>query len=78
MLKRLEGSILLIIIGEVLFWALSYFSNNDNSNFSEFTSGVLLGLSVGMKVIGIMILLFSIIKYRKNENKIDSIKDSKK
>ena len=67
MLKKLKMSAGLIIIGEVLYWALYYFSSNDNSNFSEFTSGVLLGISVGMKVIGILLLLFFIVNYKKNE-----------
>ena len=44
MLKKLKMSAGLIIIGEVLYWALYYFSSNDNSDFSEFTSGVLLGI----------------------------------
>lgn len=67
MIKKLEGSALLIIIGEVLSWVLPYFSNNDNTDFSQFTSGVLLGLSVGMKLIGILLLFLSIVEYKKTE-----------
>ena len=69
MLRKLKESALLIIIGEALFWIFSYFSNTDNSSFSEFTSGILLGLSIGIKIIGIVLLLFTIVKYQKSEKK---------
>lgn len=67
MLKKLKTSASLIIIGEILSWAVSYFSNNDISNFSEFTSGVLLGISIGIKLIGIVLLIISIVKYSGKE-----------
>lgn len=69
MLKKLKLSAALIIIGELLSWALNYFASDATSNFSEFTSGVLLGLSVGMKLIGIILILILIIKYPKEEKK---------
>ena len=74
MLKKLKTSASLIIIGEILSWAVSYFSNNDISNFSEFTSGVLLGISIGIKLIGIVLLIISIVKYSGKE----ILKQSKK
>ena len=67
MLKKLKLSAALIIIGELLSWALNYFASDATSNFSEFTSGILLGLSVGMKLIGIILILLVIIKYPKEE-----------
>ena len=67
MLKNLKLSAALIILGELLSWALNYFASDATSNFSEFTSGVLLGLSVGMKLIGIILILLVIIKYPKEE-----------
>ena len=67
MLKKLKTSASLIIIGEILSWAVSYFSNNDISNFSEFTSGVLLGITKGIKLIGIVLLIISIVKYSGKE-----------
>lgn len=67
MLKKLKLSAALIIIGEILSWALNYFANDATSNFSEFTSGILLGLSVGMKLVGIILILLVIIKYPKEE-----------
>ena len=69
MLKNLKLSAALIIVGELLSWALNYFASDATSNFSEFTSGILLGLSVGMKLIGIILILILIIKYPKEEKK---------
>lgn len=61
MLKRLKTSLILIVLGEILSWFLDLSSGSD---FSEFTSGLLLGLSVGMKLIGIILLIISITKYQ--------------
>lgn len=61
MLKRLKTSVVLIILGEILLWMTNL---SDGSDFSEFTSGLLLGLSVGMKLIGIILLVISVVKYK--------------
>ncbi len=61
MLKRLKTSLILIVLGEILSWIPDL---SGGSNFSEFTSGLLLGLSVGMKLIGIILLIISITKYQ--------------
>ena len=61
MLKRLKTSLILIFFGEILSWFLDLSSGSD---FSEFTSGLLLGLSVGMKLIGIILLVISVVKYK--------------
>lgn len=61
MLKRLRTSLILIVLGEILSWFLDLSSGSD---FSEFTSGLLLGLSVGMKLIGIILLVISVVKYK--------------
>ena len=67
MLKKLKLSAILIILGELLSWTQNYFASDATSNFSEFTSGILLGLSVGMKLVGIILILLVIIKYPKEE-----------
>lgn len=64
MIKKLKVSVLLIILGEILSLLLNYFGDN-NSSFSEFTTGVLLGLSVGMKLVGIILLIYYIVKVSK-------------
>lgn len=64
MLKKLKTSLFLIILGEIIYWMLKYFDTTNNSNFGDFTSGVLLGISVGIKLIGIILLLVCIVKYK--------------
>ena len=69
MLKKLKVSLILIVLGNVLYWILSFLSNSDNSAFSEFTSGLLLGIAVGVNIIGILLLIYYIVKYDKNSKK---------
>lgn len=66
MIKKLKLSVLLIILGEILSFALDLFGNNDISEFGKFTTGVLLGISVGMKLIGIILLIYYIVKFNKH------------
>lgn len=63
MLKELKVSLFLIILGNVLYWVLSFLSSTDHSAFSEFTTGVLLGISIGINIIGILLLIYYIVKY---------------
>jgi len=62
----LKASVLLIILGEILSWLLNYFGIIGTSAFSEFTPGVLLGLSVGMKLVGIILIIVFIVKKDKH------------
>ena len=68
MLKQLKVSATLIILGNVLYFALSFFSTG-SSNFSEFTSGFLLGMAVGLNLIGIFLLVVAIVKYNKESKR---------
>ena len=65
----LQSSVILIVLGEILSYALNYFGVSGTSAFSDFTSGLLLGLSVGMKLIGIILILIYIARGRKEEEK---------
>ncbi len=69
MLKKLKVSLILIVLGNVLYWILSFLSNSNNSVFSEFTSGLLLGISIGINIIGILLLIYYIVKYEQNSKK---------
>ena len=60
----LQSSVILLVLGEILSWALNYFGASNTSAFSDFTSGLLLGLSAGMKLIGIILILIYIVKSR--------------
>ena len=66
-LKGLKISAVLIILGNMLYWILEYFASNDVSSFSEFTSGLLFGLSIGINVVGIILLLYYIVKKDKKK-----------
>lgn len=65
MSKKLISATILIILAEVLSLSRIYFVEGA-TNFSEFTSGVLLGLSVGMEIVGV-VLLFCIATYDKKK-----------
>ncbi len=58
----LKSSAYLIILGELLYYCLNIFGKNPSTDFANFTSGLLLGLSIGMKVVGIILLLICITK----------------
>ena len=59
----------LIILGNLLYLSYIYFSGNETSNFGQFTSGLLLGLSIGTNLIGIVITSIYISKNKELENK---------
>lgn len=65
MIKNLKIGLGLIILGEVL----GYFNGYFLSDFSDFTTGLLLGLSVGMKLVGIILSLVGIIQVSNDNNK---------
>ena len=65
MLKRLKISVTLIILGNLLYLFLSFFKDG-NGSFQEFTSGLLLGISVGINLVGILLLLYTIVRYNKD------------
>ena len=60
----LQSSVILLVLGEILSWALNYFEESNTSAFFVFSSGLLLGLSAGMKLIGIILILIYIVKSR--------------
>ena len=66
MSKKLISATILIILAEVLSLSRMYFVEGA-TNFSEFTSGVLLGLSVGMEIVGVALLFICIATYDKKK-----------
>ena len=63
--EKIKKGIVLIILGNLLYLAYIYFSGNEMSNFSDFSSGLLLGLSIGCNFIGIIITILYIFKINK-------------
>lgn len=64
MKKQTKIGIILIILGEVLYFLQSYLSNN-YTNLNDFISGLLLGISIGLNLLGIIISVASISKNEK-------------
>lgn len=54
-MKKLKIGTLLIILGNLLYLSYIFFGGNENSSFAEFSSGLLLGLSIGSNLIGIIL-----------------------
>lgn len=59
--KQLKIGISLVVIGELLYFIQSYLSKN-YTNLNDFISGLILGLSIGINLIGIIILIISTTK----------------
>ena len=61
-MNKLKTGIFLIIIGNVLYLSYIFFTGSETSSFGEFTEGLLLGISVGANLVGIIVMY----KRRKN------------
>ena len=59
--------ILMIILGNILYLAYTFFCGNETIPFSEFSSGLLLGLSIGVNLTGVILLVIYISKNEKNK-----------
>lgn len=56
-MKKLKTGIMLIILGNLLYLVYMYSQGNETSNFGKFSSGLLLGLSIGCNFIGIILTI---------------------
>ena len=61
-MKKLKTGTTLIILGNLLYLVYMYSHGNETSNFSNFSSGLLLGLSIGCNLIGIILTVTYISK----------------
>ena len=57
-MKNLKTGIFLIVLGNLLYLAFTFFSGNDTSNFGKFSSGLLIGLSIGCNLIGVILIIY--------------------
>ena len=62
-MKKLKLGVSLVILGNILYLAY-IFCAGDGSSFGEFTLGILLGLSIGISLIGIVMLIIYASKER--------------
>lgn len=68
-MKKEKLGLFLIILGNLLYLSYIYFSGNETTNFGQFTSGLLLGLSIGTNLIGIIITSMYISKNKELKSK---------
>ena len=61
----LMKGIWLIVVGNILYLASVVFGGNEISNFSDFSRGVLIELSIGCNLIGIILAVKEIRSYEK-------------
>ncbi|HAQ29267.1 MAG TPA: hypothetical protein DCQ76_06055 [Ruminococcaceae bacterium] len=67
-MKNLKVGIILMVLGNILNLAYTAFSGNEPSSFGDFSSGLLLGLSIGCNLVSI-ILIVSYMAKNKEKNK---------
>lgn len=61
-MKKENYGILLIILGNLLYLSYIFFGSKVSSNFGDFSSGVLLGLSIATNLVGIIATVYSMSK----------------
>ena len=59
--------VLLFLLGNILYLAYAFFGGNEKTFFDEFSSGLLLGLSVGINLVGIILFVLYIVKKKKKK-----------
>lgn len=64
-MKEGKSGILLIILGNLLYLLYIFFAGKETSNFGEFSSGLLLGLSIASNLLGIVLTTMYISKNNK-------------
>ncbi len=62
-----KTGILMIILGNILYLAYTFFCSNETTPFGEFSAGLLLGLSIGINLTGIILLALYISKNEKSK-----------
>ena len=68
-MNQLKIGTFLIVLGNLLYLAFTFFTRNETSNFSDFSSGLLLGLSIGCNLVGIILAVAYMSKNNKEKDK---------
>ena len=68
-MKKLRVGTILIALGNLLYLAFTFFTGNETSSFEYFSSGLLVGLSIGCNLVGIILIAAYIAKKDKEEDK---------
>lgn len=68
-MNKLKLGIVLVILGNLLYIINTFYSKNHTSDFGDFLSGLLIGLSIGSNVLGIILIAVYIAKDKEEKNK---------
>lgn len=68
-MRKLKTGTLLIILGNLLYLAYIYFCGNETSDFDNFSSGLILGLSIGCNFVGIIFTVAYMSENNKEKDK---------
>ncbi len=68
-MKKLKTGTLLIILGNLLYLVYIYLCRNETSDFGNFSSGILLGLSIGSNLVGIVLTVAYMSKNNEEKEK---------
>ena len=68
-MRKLKTGTLLIILGSLLYLSYIYFYGNETSDFGNFSSGLILGLSIGCNLVGIILTVAYMSKNNKEKDK---------
>lgn len=68
-MNQLKIGTFLIVLGNLLYLAFTFFTGNETSSFGDFCSGLLVGLSIGCNFIGIILIVAYMAKKDKEEDK---------
>ena len=68
-MRKLKTGTLLIILGNLLYLSYIYFYGNETSDFGNFSSGLILGLSIGCNIVGIILTVAYMSKNNKEKDK---------
>lgn len=66
-MKNAKTGLYLIILGNLLYVSYIFFGQDEISNLGEFTSGLLLGLSISINLVGIILSAISLAKEQENK-----------
>lgn len=68
-MKQLKIGTFLIVLGNLLYLAFTVFAGNDTGSFGQFSSGLLVGLSIGCNFVGIILFVAYMSKNNKEKEK---------
>lgn len=68
-MKKLKTGTFLIVLGNLLYLAFTVFTGNETSSFDKFSSGLLIGLSIGCNLVGIILIVAYMSKNNKENDK---------